>query len=171
MKRAVVVAVAGILFGAAVLIDRNAATSLAFQATPESSSLVAISNEVLGSTSPVDVENPELSLSRVTIMPGAGTPVHYHPGTEIGLLVQGELTYTVFTGEITWYSAERDDPEPYDIKPGETVVVRPGGVLIESPLSIHQGRNEGAVPVVIYLSALFPEDSPRSIIAEATPVP
>ena len=57
------------------------------------------------------------------------------------------------------------------IGPGETVVVRPGDALVESPDSIHQGRNNGAVPLVIYLSTLFPMGAPRAIVVEATPVP
>ena len=57
------------------------------------------------------------------------------------------------------------------IGPGEIVVVRPGDALVESPESIHQGRNDGAVPLVIYLSTLFPTDAPRAIVVEATPVP
>ena len=51
------------------------------------------------------------------------------------------------------------------------MVVRPGDALVESPESIHQGRNNGVVPLVIYLSTLFPTDAPRAIVVEATPVP
>jgi mannose-6-phosphate isomerase-like protein (cupin superfamily) len=57
------------------------------------------------------------------------------------------------------------------ISPGETVVVRPGDALVESPESIHQGRNDGAVPLVIYLSTLFPAGAPRAIVVEASAVP
>jgi quercetin dioxygenase-like cupin family protein len=104
-------------------------------------------------------------------MPGAVLPVHYHPGTQIGVVVQGELTYSVLTGEIEWHRGVGPAGEPYMIGPGETVVVRPGDALVESPESIHQGRNDGDVPLVIYLSTLFPTDAPRAIVVEATPVP
>jgi len=132
---------------------------------------VAITSEVLGRAAPVAVDNPELALGRVTVMPGAVLPVHHHPGTQVGVVVQGELTYTVFTGEIEWYLGDDTTGEPQTIGPGETVVVRPGDALVESPGSIHQGRNSGAVPLVIYLSTLFPMGAPRAIVAEATPVP
>jgi quercetin dioxygenase-like cupin family protein len=112
-----------------------------------------------------------LSLGRVTVMPGAVLPVHHHPGTQIGVVVQGELTYSVFTGEIEWHRGDDPTGEPYMIGPGEIVVVRAGDALIESPESIHQGRNEGAVPLVIYLATLFPTGAPRAIVVEATPVP
>jgi quercetin dioxygenase-like cupin family protein len=159
------------LCGMALMSGDSSTVSLAQHATPEPSSPVAITSEVLGRTAPVTVENPELALGRVTVMPGAVLPVHYHPGSQIGVVVQGELTYTVFTGEIEWHRSDDPTGQPRMIGPGETVVVRPGDALVETPESIHQGRNNGAVPLVIYLSTLFPIDAPRAIIVEATPVP
>ena len=94
-----------VLFGAILLWRGNPADSLAQHATPETAAPVAITSEILGRAAPATVANPELSLGRVTVMPGAVLPVHYHPGTQIGVVVQGELTYTVFTGEIEWYEA------------------------------------------------------------------
>ncbi len=147
------------------------APSLAQQATPEPVPPLVISSEVLGRATPVSVVNPELALGRVTVMPGAVLPVHHHPGTQIGVVTQGTLTYTVLTGEILLYRAATPDAEPTRIKPGETVEVAIGDALIESPGSIHQGRNNGDIPLVIYLSTLFPVGEPRAIIDEATPVP
>ncbi len=159
------------LCGVALLWATCSSISLAQHATPEAATSAVITSEVLGRATPVTVENPELSLGRVTVMPGAVLPVHYHPGTQIGVVVQGELTYSVFTGEIEWHRGDDPTGEPYTIGPGETVVVRPGDTLVESPESTHQGRNDGAVPLVIYLSTLFPTDAPRAIVVEATPVP
>jgi quercetin dioxygenase-like cupin family protein len=163
--------VATLICGLALLWGANSPISLAQQATPQAAAPVAISSEVLGRAAPIMVENPELALGRVTVMPGAVLPVHHHPGTQIGVVVQGELTYTVFTGEIEWHQEDDLTGEPHTIGPGETVVVRPGDALIESPDSVHQGRNNGAVPLVIYLSTLFPMGAPRAIVVEATPVP
>jgi quercetin dioxygenase-like cupin family protein len=160
-----------LLFGMALLWAACSPISLAQHATPETVSPMAISNEVLGKATPVTVANPQLSLGRVTVMPGAVLAVHYHPGTQIGVVVQGELTYSVFTGEVEWHRGDDPTAEPYMIGPGETVVVRQGDALVESPESIHQGRNDGAVPLVIYLSTLFPADAPRAIVVEVTPVP
>jgi len=159
------------LLGIILTWGRNASDSLAQDATPKAATPVAISSEVLGRAVPVAVENPELALARVTVMPGGVLPVHYHPGTQIGVVVQGELTYTVFTGEIEWYQGDDSANEPRAIGPGETVVVRPGDALVESPDSIHQGRNNSSVPLVIYLSTLFPADALQAIVAEATPFP
>jgi quercetin dioxygenase-like cupin family protein len=149
----------------------DSAHSLAQPATPEPAAVAPISSEVLGRAVPATVENPELALARVTVMPGAVLPVHFHPGTQIGVIVQGELTYTVFTGEIKWYRAEGPADEPDLIGRGETVVARTGDALVESPDSIHQGRNNGREPLVIYLSTLFPADAARAVVVEASPVP
>ena len=163
--------VAIVVLALILISPRTPYLSLAQSATPDAATPVAITSEVLGRAVPVAVENPELALARVTVMPGAVLPVHYHPGTQIGVVVQGALTYTVFTGEIAWYRSDAPPGEPQMIGRGETVVVRPGDALVESPDSIHQGRNNSTVPLVIYLSTLFPADAPRAIVTEATPVP
>lgn len=164
--------IAGIvLLGITLLWGADSTYTVAQQATPQAAGPVAISSEVLGRAEPASVAIPELSLGRVTVMPGAVLPVHKHPGTQIGAIVQGELTYSVFTGEIAWYQADGPPGEPRMIQPGETVVVRPGDALVESPESIHQGRNTGGVPLMIYLSTLFPVNAPRAIVVEATPIP
>lgn len=171
MPRVLFVVAVTVLLGITLVLQGSTPVSLAQHATPESGSAIVISSEVLGRAAPVAVENPELSLGRVTIMPGAAIPTHYHPGTQIGVVVQGELTYEVFTGEIAWHRGDDPGADPYMIGPGETVVVRPGDALVETPGSIHQGRNDGNVPLVIYLSTLFPAGAARSIIVDATPVP
>ncbi len=171
MPRVIFLVAAVVVFGLALVFQGSAPESLAQDATPEATSPVAISSEVLGRAVPVAIEDPELALGRVTIMPGAAIPTHYHPGTQIGVVVQGELTYEVFTGEVAWHQSDDPAGQPIVIGPGETVVVRPGDALVETPGSTHQGRNAGDVPLVIYLSSLFPADAPRSIVVNATPAP
>ncbi len=145
--------------------------SLAQHATPEAFAPAAISSEVLGNPTVKTVANPEMSPGRVTIMPGGVLPIHYHPGTQIGDVDQGELSYSVFAGEIEWHRRVDPTAEPYVVGPGETVAVRAGDAFVESPESIHQGRNDGAVPLVIYLSTLSLAEAPRAIGVEAIPVP
>jgi quercetin dioxygenase-like cupin family protein len=171
MPRVILLIAAMTLFATGLVVQGSTPGSLAQHATPASGSPVVISSEVLGRTVPVAVEDPELALGRVTIMPGAAIPTHYHAGTQIGVVVQGELTYEVFTGEIAWHRGDDAAGQPTVIGPGETVVVHAGDALVETPGSIHQGRNAGSVPLVIYLSTLFPVDAPRSIVVTATPVP
>jgi quercetin dioxygenase-like cupin family protein len=165
--------VAAIGIGCAISVNSIAPPIFAQDGTPAASvaAPIVIANEVLGRAQPAAVEEPELALGRVTIMPGAAIPVHYHPGTQIGVVVQGELTYTVFTGETAWYRAADPSADPYLIQPGETVVVPAGDAVVETPGAIHQGSNAGDEPLVIYLSTLFPTGAPRAVIVEATPVP
>ena len=171
MPRVILLVAAVTMFGIALVVQDRTPVSFAQHATPPASSPVVIASEVLGRAVPVAIEDSELALGRVTIMPGAVIPAHYHPGTQIGVVVQGELTYEVFTGEIAWHRGDDPAGKPSVIGPGETVVVRPGDALVETPGSIHQGRNAGDGPLVIYLSTLFPVDAPRSVIVDATPVP
>jgi quercetin dioxygenase-like cupin family protein len=171
MGRRAISIIATLLCGMAVMWGACSPISYAQHATPEAAAPVTITSEVLGRAAAFSVADPELTLGRVTVMPGGVLPVHHHPGTQIGVVVQGELTYSVFTGEIEWHRGDDPTGEPYMIGPGETVVVRPGDALVESPESIHQGRNDGTVPLVIYLSSLFPTGAPRAIVAEATSVP
>ena len=170
MGRRPIPIVVTLLCGLALMWGAGSPISLAQLGTPEAAAPAAITSEVLGRAAPVTVENPELALGRVTVMPGAVLPVHHHQGTQIGVVVQGELTYTVFTGEIEWHRGDDPVGALRMIGPGETVVVLPGDALVESPDSIHQGRNNSSVPLVIYLSTLFPMGAPRAIVVEATPV-
>ena len=161
-------------FTLAIAVDIWLSSSLplasqAYQATPATSEVIA--SEVLGRATPAPVENPELALGRVTIMPGAAIPIHYHAGTQIGVVVQGELTYSVFSGAVAWRRAGVQGAGTEIIRPGQTVTVRVGEALIEPPGSVHQGRNAGNEPLAIYLSTLFPAGAPRAILVVATPAP
>jgi quercetin dioxygenase-like cupin family protein len=173
MGRIVVLVIGTVALAALLTLQGMRTNSYALHlqadATPEPAGPVIIASEVLGQVLPVAVDQPELSLARVTIMPGAALPRHVHPGTEIGAVVQGELTYTVFSGQVELYRADDPAEDPYLIQPGETVVVRAGDVLVETAGAVHQARNDGDGPITIYLSSLFPEGAPRSSLVEATP--
>src|SRR4051795_400035 len=106
MRRRPITFIATFLCGLALVCGASSPISLAQNATPEAAAPVSITSEVLGRASPVAAANPELALGRVTVLPGAVLPVHHHPGTQIGVVVQGELTYSVFTGEIEWHRGD-----------------------------------------------------------------
>jgi quercetin dioxygenase-like cupin family protein len=167
--RAIALIVCALVLGATLLLHGELSASLAEPATPAPMPAEVIASEVLGRATPAVIASPELALRRVTIMPGAVIPVHRHPGTQVSAVVQGDLTYTVFTGAVAWYHGDDPTGLPAMINPGQTVTVRAGDTLVEPPDAIHQGRNIGSVPITIYLSTLFPAGAPGSILVEATP--
>ena len=67
---------------------------------PVPSRLAGIASEVLGRGDPTQPLQNELALGRVVIEPGAAIPEHEHPGTQLAVIMSGELTYTVMTNEV-----------------------------------------------------------------------
>ena len=60
---------------------------------------VTVTREALaGAGQPRGAVHRTLGLSRVTVMPGTTLALHHHPGTQIGYVERGVLTYTVEKG-------------------------------------------------------------------------
>lgn len=72
---------------------------------------------------------PEITITRVTIAPGALLPLHKHPVINAGILLSGQLTVVT----------END----------ETLHLKTGDTLIEVVDKWHYGKNEGSVPAEI----------------------
>jgi len=75
------------------------------------------------------LENPEITILKITIPPGTQLPLHYHPVINAGVLISGELTVITEDNEILY------------LKAGETIV--------EVVDKWHYGKNEGDVPAEI----------------------
>jgi quercetin dioxygenase-like cupin family protein len=76
---------------------------------------------------------PEVTIVRVIISPGARLEMHSHPVINAGILVRGRLT--VVTAE------------------GKTLHLKAGDPIVEVVNTLHRGMNEGTVPaqvVVVY---------------------
>ena len=113
---------------------------------------------------PAAAPNRTLGLSRVVVMPGSKLASHHHPGSQLGYVAEGVLTYTVETGRAKLMKGPGDTPTLVKvIKPGDTVRVRPGQWLIEEQGEVHHARNAGDVPIVIYISTLFKTGEPAAI--------
>jgi mannose-6-phosphate isomerase-like protein (cupin superfamily) len=134
-------------------------------AEPTAPAPVTVTRESLATAGhPRGAEHRTLGLSRVTIMPGTTLALHHHPGTQIGYIEHGVLTYTVEEGRARVMTDSGDDPTLVRvIKAGHTARVRPGQWLIEQPTDHHHARNNGTVPVVIYLATLFRDGEPASL--------
>jgi len=126
---------------------------------------VTVTREPLASAGhPRGAVHRTLGLSRVTVMPGTTLPLHHHPGTQIGYVERGVLTYTVEQGRAKLMAGTGDDPKLVRvIHSGQTAKVRPGHWLIEQPTDHHHATNKGTVPVVIYLATLFKDGEPASL--------
>ena len=113
---------------------------------------------------PTGAPNRTLGLSRVVVMPGAKLPSHHHPGSQLGYVAEGVLTYTVETGRATLLRGPGDDPKVIRrINPGQTVRVRPGQWLREEQGEVHHASNAGSTPIVIYLATLLKTGKPAAI--------
>jgi quercetin dioxygenase-like cupin family protein len=113
---------------------------------------------------PTGAPKRTLGLSRVVVMPGAVLASHHHPGSQLGYVAEGVLTYTVETGRATLLRGPGDDPTVIRrINPGQTVKVRPGQWLREEQGEVHHARNAGTVPIVIYLATLLKTGRPAAI--------
>ena len=114
--------------------------------------------------SPAGAPDHTLGLSRVVVMPEAQLASHHHPGSQVGYVAEGVLTYTVETKRAKVMKGPGDDPTLVTvIRAGETARIRPGQWVIEEHGEVHHARNGGDVPVIVYLSTLLRTGEPAAI--------
>ncbi len=93
----------------------------------------------------VSVDDPagvQVVIREITIQPGAGTGEHCHHGQLVGVVKQGELTHYA------------------PIYPGGVHIYRAGDAIIEGEGYIHEGVNEGTVPVILEVTYLIEKGEP-----------
>jgi quercetin dioxygenase-like cupin family protein len=83
---------------------------------------------------------PEVTALLVEMEPGQVTGWHQHPVPLLGYLLEGELTVTQISGEKR--------------------VVRPGQVSLESVGVVHQGANEGSIPLKMIVFVIGQQNVP-----------
>ena len=119
--------------------------------------------QILGTTSPDTAPGQDLVLSRVIIPAGKPIATHVHPGPQLAIIVEGTLTYTVHSGEVRITRAAGTAGATNEIAgAGQTVELRPGDLVLETPTEVHDAKNATNGPVVIYLASLFPTGAPAS---------
>ena len=84
-------------------------------------------------------KNPEITILKITIPPGAALPIHQHPVINAGVLLSGELTVTT------------EDEKTHRLNAGEA--------LIELVKKWHYGKNTGKEPAVIVVFYAGARDS------------
>jgi quercetin dioxygenase-like cupin family protein len=149
----------------AVVLTAGVQLTEALAASHAAAPAVTVTREALASArGPIGAAHRTLGLSRVTVMPGTTLALHHHPGTQIGYVDHGVLTYTVEQGHARLMRGTGDDPVLVRvIRAGQTAKVHPGQWLVEQPTDHHHAANKGSVPVVIYLATLFRDGAPASI--------
>jgi quercetin dioxygenase-like cupin family protein len=115
-------------------------------------------------TSPPGAPQRTLGLSKFVVMPGTKLASHHHPGQQLGYIAEGALTYTVESGSATIMKGPGDDATVVrTIRPGQTARVRAGQWLVEEQGEVHHARNNGTLPIVIYVATLFRTGAPAAI--------
>ena len=129
--------------------------------------VTAVTLDVMAAGGPPEAPGQEMMLSRVVIPAGAEIAPHTHPGMQMAFIAEGELTYTVHSDSVlVTRAAGRDGAREERVEAGGTTTLRTGDSIVEPEGMQHSARNEGDVPVVIYLSSLFDEGAPASSPAE-----
>lgn len=82
---------------------------------------------------------PEVTILRIKVKPGAKLPVHYHPVINAGVLLEGELTVVS--------------------KEGEVLKLKAGDPIVEVVDKLHYGKNEGDTPAEIIVFYAGTKDS------------
>lgn len=146
-------------------VTTNVSSNVDAQGTPG-----PVTSTVYAQVDPAPVDDPVLALAQVVIPVGAEIPSHHHPGTQIGEIASGVLTYTVETDVVMLRRAGSKPEDPAEpIPAGTTVELHPGDTVIEPPTSIHHAKNLGDEEIVINLSTLFPKGAPRAEFVEPNP--
>ncbi len=89
---------------------------------------------------------PEVTVLRITIQPGARLPMHKHPSINAGVLLTGELQVNTIDGQ--------------------TLLLKAGDALIELVDKLHYGANVGTTPATILVVYAGIESRPVTVKAD-----
>jgi quercetin dioxygenase-like cupin family protein len=149
---------------AALLVASSVASAPTMAAD---AALGAVQVVPMGPVQPQAAPDQSLYLVRYVIAPHTTLALHHHEGTQIGLVVSGNLTYSVVRGAVPVFHAGADGkPARIDVvTSGERRVINPGQWVVETADDVHSGANLGDEPLVIFTSSLLRKGAPL-----ATPV-
>ncbi|TQK18700.1 cupin domain [Microbacterium sp. SLBN-154] len=125
--------------------------TLSVEVSPEASVVPSVSATDIAAgeiDEPVQVavapgaEGVGVTFREITLQPGAGTGEHCHAGQLIAVVKEGALTHYAPT------------------HPDGVRVYEAGEAIIEGAEYVHQGVNEGDIPVVLWVTYVIPEGEP-----------
>ncbi|MGI9117792.1 MAG: cupin domain-containing protein [Gaiellales bacterium] len=121
---------------------------------------------------PRGADDRTLYMQRVTIPAGSKLPSHFHNGSQIGAITAGTLRYSVDRGGtvkvVAWDTTGQKPAVVHTIKPGETYDVQTGESVVEPAGMVHHVTALPGHDVVVYVSSLFTNGSPLSVLAPPT---
>ena len=142
-------------------------SSRAGSAASPAASVAPVVRQVLAEALPDEGRGLDLQLVRYTIQPGTTLAVHHHPGTQVALIEQGRLTYTVVTGEVV---VHQPDGVTRTIRAGNTDLIVAGEWIVEREPVVHFGANKTDTLVVILATTLLRDGQPAAI-TDPSPAP
>lgn len=139
------------------LLATSAGRLSAHGGTPVADS-APITDTSLGHGLPTNAPGQVLTLERITLAPGAGFPVHVHPGAYVVMVESGTLEFPILKGEAIVTRAGSTSTET--ITAGNSIVLNAGDSLFEQEGVVHTARNAGKEPAVILAASLLAADQP-----------
>ncbi len=145
--------------------DDDAAAPTASPNTPAPTSVAVgiteVQRQILAESTSPTAPGQLIVLSRVVVPVGQQLATHTHPGPQLAVVSEGTLTYTIVKGsaQVT-RAAGTPSARNETAAAGQTVELKSGDSIIEPAGMEHNARNNGSVPIVLYLSSLFPEGAP-----------
>ena len=131
--------------------------------TSVAAGVIEVQRQLLGESTSPTAPGQLIELTRVIVPVGKQLATHTHPGPQLAVISEGTLTYTIVKGQVqVTRAAGTSGAKNETASAGQTIDLKPGDALIESPGMEHSAKNNGSVPIVIYLSSLFPQGAPPS---------
>jgi quercetin dioxygenase-like cupin family protein len=123
----------------------------------------AVTRQVLASGNASTAPGQLLELTRVIIPAHESLAPHTHPGPQLAIIEEGTLTYSIIKGSVqVTRGAGTAGAKTETASAGQTVELKAGDSLVETPGMEHEAKNNTGSSIVIYLSSLFPQGAPPS---------
>jgi quercetin dioxygenase-like cupin family protein len=128
-----------------------------------SAGITEVTRQVLAQSTATTAPGQLVELTRVIIPAKQSLAAHTHPGPQLAIIEEGTLTYTILKGSVqVTRGAGTAEAKVETASAGQTIELKPGDSLIETPGMEHEAKNTTDKPIVIYLSSLFPQGAPPS---------
>lgn len=98
----------------------------------------------------------ELRLLRILLDPGSRSPLHAHPGLELGVVESGSLVVRVSGRAVLLRAGAAEDDESEVVPDGVEVGLGPGDRIAYAPDTLMTFRNPGPEPATLLAATVLP---------------